>query len=242
MISDTEKKLEEFLDPDKSVGCIEQMCIRSNQSCVEFMSQSKIDTVIERKTGFEREVNCICNQSLAGSDGFKFQHPERVYSSFCFRFGNTTFEAENVGNFIECQVGNNNNLFSSQIVPLQFESFFGTSFVNEPLEDNRSIQNYGHRKARSWRSTFTESKSASGRPYFFRKASMRAEALRSELRFLTRDLMNCSNVIFDDEIIFSTSWSKIIIDQSLSQFVSMSPQGASRNLDCQFFEVVFGKN
>jgi len=97
--------------------------------------------------------------------------------------------------FVQRQGGNDDGHVAIEIAVFQFQCRLGSLFVDEPLEQDRRVQNQRHRLSRNLRRMATESNPASGWPYRFRNASMRSEALRIAARFLTRDLISCSTLI-----------------------------------------------
>lgn len=201
--SEGDRFVEEY-NRGRFAGGFVQSLVGCDQSCFKLVGYGKVDAVVVGQPVAMSQVDRFAQEPFCWRHQLELQVQQIAQRVAGVRCGEIPFEAQGVADFIQEQVRRSQQNGSREMAFSQSSCLRAVGFLDEPLQDDRSVHNNDHRAARIFLITETLSNPRSGLPQRWRNSSMWRAARRMTSRSLTRDLVNCSMVILvGDVMMFS---------------------------------------
>ena len=178
----------EGLNRQQTSDLMTQTQIRADKGRLQLLGQRHVHGVVEGDRPARGHACGLAQQGFGGAQDIQRQPEQiaqRLEQSF---FGDSPFQAQRIADLVKGQVGTGDARRPRHMGVTVPEGVRGVGLLEEPLEDDRRVENVDQRVSRSFRMRLTESHPLEGLPYFRRKASMcrAASAIFSRSRIFDR--------------------------------------------------------
>ncbi len=193
--------LVEKSDPHEFMRGIVQALVGCNHLRPKLVCHRQVDAVIVRQLRMVSQLDRVVQEALRWTDQFQLNMQQVTQRFLNAGGGEVAFEAQGVADFVEEEIGSRQQDVAGEVASSQRQGGLSIWLIEEPLQDDRGIDDGDHRASRILRSTATLSKPFSGWPKRLRSSSMWRAAFRITSRSLTREPISSSRLIFDEAIL-----------------------------------------